>query len=330
MDSSSSSLLDASREWKEKGEAALKASLAELSKGADRDELAKTKRSATRTAELKSVKINENIANLARTVEANQQNRAEWAKTQINEINDLTKNEIQSLDALRQQQQEIYQAQLAEKHEIWEKAVLERREEASQLRSMISHLTSAIQVAENEAKADIEEAKRRAAESAKVIRKERKKQIKQIADLTGRISKEQAQFEIEVKQVNQANANTTQQKKDQLARLQQTLASLKLKLKEKENANEIKFREQVRIIRDLRAQLQQAREAEKEKQAELMNLRKMCTSISRKISARKDEAASIKRQLAMVVKDNEELQNDIVKMESQMFPQVFKPAKMLF
>ncbi|OHS95118.1 hypothetical protein TRFO_38671 [Tritrichomonas foetus] len=328
MDSESSSLLDASREWREKGEAALKASLAELSRGADRDELAKTKRSATRTAELKSVKINENIANLARTVENNQQNRAEWAKTQINEINDLTKNEIQSLDALRQQQQEIYQAQLAEKHAIWEKAVLERREEVAQLKSMVSHLTSAIAVAKNEAQADIDEAKRRAAESAKVIRKERKKQIKQIADLTGQISKEQSQFELEVKQVNQANANATQQKKDQLTRLQTTLQSLKLKLKEKENANEIKFREQVRIIRDLRTQLQQARDVEKEKQAELMNLRKMCTSISRKISARKDEAASIKRQLAMVTKDNEELQNDIVKLENQMFPQVFKPAKM--
>lgn len=328
MDSSSSSLLDASREWREKGEAALKASLAELQRGADRDELAKTKRTATRTAELKSVKMNENTANLARTVEANQQNRAEWAKTQINEINDLTKNEIQSLDALMQQQQEIYQAQLAEKHEIWDKAVLERREEAANLRNMISRLTSAISVAEDEANIDVEEARRRAAESAKIIRKERKKQIKQIADLTAQIQKEQSQYELEVKQVNQSNANATQQKKDQLTRLQSTLSSLKLKLKEKENTNEVKFREQIRIIRELRAQLQQAREVEKEKQADLMRLRKECTSISRKISARKDESASIKRQLAMVHKDNEELQNDIVKLEGQMFPQVFKPPKM--
>ena len=324
MDSSSSSLIDASREWKEKGDFALKTTLAEIQRGTERDELAKSKRTATREAELKSVKYNENIANLAKAAEINDNNRAEWLKTQISDINERTRNEIQSIDAMRQQQQEIYQAQLEEKYALWDNAVLQKQEEANSLKAMIARLNSEIKVAKNEAEEDVNEAKRRAAESAKIIRAERKRQIKQIADLTAQISKENAQFEIESKQVDQANANTTQQKKDQLARLQANLASLKLKLKEKESQNEIAFREQVRIIKDLRSQLQQARLIEKEKQADLINLRKACTSVSRKISARKDEAASIKRQLDMVLKDNEELQNDIVKLEGQMFPEVFK------
>lgn len=328
MDSSNSSLMDVSREWKEKADKTLKASLAELSKGADKQELSKRRRSATRAAEFTTSKYASNMANLAQEMEENHQNRQEWTKTQINEINEQTRYEIESLDALRAQQQEIYQAQLAEKNEVWEKVVLERREEAAQLRSMISHLTSAISVARNEAKADIDEAKRRANESTKVIRATREKQIQQIADLTNAIQKEKSQFEIQAQQIMQANESSSNQKKEQLSRLQTSLLSLRSKLKDKENTNDSKFRQQAKIIRELKAQLQQVRETEKQKQLELMNMRKMCASISRKISARKDETASLKRQLAMINKDNEELQNEIVKMETQMFPQVFRSTKL--
>lgn len=320
--------MDVSREWKEKADKTLKASLAELSKGADKQELSKRRRSATRAAEFTTSKYASNMANLAQEMEENHQNRQEWTKTQINEINEQTRYEIESLDALRAQQQEIYQAQLAEKNEVWEKVVLERREEAAQLRSMISHLTSAISVARNEAKADIDEAKRRANESTKVIRATREKQIQQIADLTNAIQKEKSQFEIQAQQIMQANESSSNQKKEQLSRLQTSLLSLRSKLKDKENTNDSKFRQQAKIIRELKAQLQQVRETEKQKQLELMNMRKMCASISRKISARKDETASLKRQLAMINKDNEELQNEIVKMETQMFPQVFRSTKL--
>ena len=148
--------------------------------------------------------------------------------------------------------------------------------------------------------------------------------IKQIAELTAAIQKEKNTFEGSLKQTTQASSTSLAQKKEQLARLQQSLLSLKSKLREKENNNSSKFRQQVRNIRDLRAQLQVQKDAEKQKQNELMQMRKMCASVSRKISAYKDESASLKRQLAMMTKDNEEIQGEIVKLERQMFPQVFK------
>jgi septal ring factor EnvC (AmiA/AmiB activator) len=58
-----------------------------------------------------------------------------------------------------------------------------------------------------------------------------------------------------------------------------------------------------------------------------MDMRKMCASVSRRISARTNESASLKRHLAMLDKDNEELRAEIVKLEAQLFPQVFKPGK---
>jgi chromosome segregation ATPase len=110
--------------------------------------------------------------------------------------------------------------------------------------------------------------------------------------------------------------------------LEGTLEAVKVKLKEKEKTNESKFRQQCRIIRDLRTQLEQVRETEKQRQNELMDMRKMCASVSRKISARTNEAASMKRHLAMLDKDNEELRVEIVKLEAQLFPQVFKTGKL--
>jgi hypothetical protein len=327
FEDSSASLIDVSKEWKEKADRALVESMAELSRGTD-GQAAKTRRTATRTAELTSAKVTSTLANLARELEENQQTRHEWAKTQINELNDQNRYELESLEALRQQQQQMFQAQLSEKNETWEKAVLEKREEAARLRSQISFLSSAITVARNEAKTDVDEARRRASESAKVIRASREKQIREIADLTSQIQKENASFEIEVKQLKLTIASTTQQKKEELARQEATLAAVRGKLKDKEKSNEAKFRQQCRVIRDLGYQLQLVREAENQKQEELVQMRKSCASVSRKISARKNEAASLKRQLAMIDKDNQELQAEMMKLEMQLFPQVFKPPKL--
>jgi hypothetical protein len=198
MDDSESGLLDASKEWKEKADKVLKFSETEITRGRDRQS-SKSRQTAARTAEFTSAKLATSVAKLAQEVEENQKHRQEWAKTQIDDITDQTKLEIQSLEALREEQQRIFQAQLTEKNDVWEKAVLERREEAAQLRSMISHLSSAVSVARNEMKTDIDEAKRRAQESANVIRGTREKQIQQIAGLTGDVQKEQSNFEMEAK-----------------------------------------------------------------------------------------------------------------------------------
>jgi septal ring factor EnvC (AmiA/AmiB activator) len=68
-------------------------------------------------------------------------------------------------------------------------------------------------------------------------------------------------------------------------------------------------------------------QAENQKQEELVQMRKLCASVSRKISARKNEAASLKRHLAMIDKDNQELQADVMELETLLFPQVFKHPK---
>jgi hypothetical protein len=323
---SDSGLLDVSSEWRDKAEKALKFSEAEISRGRDK-QTSKTKQATTRGAELTSAKLTASAAKLAQEMDENHQQRQVWAKTQIDDINDQTKAEIQSLDALRQQQEQVFQAQLNDKNDEWEKVVLERREEAAQLRSHLSYLTSAISVARNEIKTDVDDAKRKAQESASVIRATREKQIRQIAELTGAIEKEQSAFEIQLKQLESTSNSASEQKTTQLARLETNLASIQAKLKEKEKANESKFREQVKTIRDLRTQLQQVRETEKQRQGELMELRKACNSVSRRISARTTETASLKRHLAILDKENEELQAEIAKLEARLFPDVFKPKK---
>ena len=324
MDSSNSSLFDMSREWKQKAEETIKATIDELNKGNDNYSQSQMKRSAVQQVQQKTTKHQADIAAAAQEGEENENDRQEWAKTQINEINEQTKAELESIEQLRLKQQKYYESQLAAKEEAWDRALMERREEVNKLRTMIQTLNSDINLARSEAKADIDEAKKRAKESAKIIRANREKQIQQIAELTSAIQKEKNTFEGTLKQTTQAASSSLAQKKEQLARLQQNFLSMKAKLREKENNNASKFRQQVRNIRDLRAQLQVQKDAEKQKQNELMQMRKMCASVSRKISAYKDESASLKRQLAMMVKDNEEIQGEIVKLERQMFPQVFK------
>ena len=328
FDNSASGLSDVSREWKEKADNALKASMAELSRGTDRYQQSRTRLTATRAAELKSAKLNSDMKNIAKVISDNHKSRQNWVKTQLNDINEQTRQEIESIDQQRQYQQDLFQAQLREKNDFYEKAVLEKREEAAKLRSMVQNLSSQLSVAKNEAKTDLEEAKRRAEESAGVLKETRQQQVQQTADLVAQIDKENLSYGIEMKRIMSQNASNLQHKKEQLARLQETLQQLKDKLKDKEAENDSKFRQQYRIIKDLRMELEQVKDAERERQNDLAALRRECASVSRKISARKNEAASLKRQIAVVKKDNQELQTEVVKLETQMFPSVFQPVRL--
>lgn len=320
----SASDLNLSNDVKQHAEEALRTATAEIDEAAQKSQdLTATKRAQADTQQ----PMFQTSLNQMNSPEAIQQGREEWAKTQISDINSQTKREIENLEALRSQQQELYHAQLAEKNEVWEKVVLQRREEAAQLRAMITHLSSAISVARNEAKADIDQAKRKAAESTKQIRQQREKQLQQIAELTSTLRSEKKQFEFDLDKLQNDSQIEIQQKQEQIARLKKTLSTLQAKLKEKESVNEAKLRQQIKGIRELRTKLQQLRENENERQNELMSMQKLCASLSRKISARKDEAASLKRQLAMLDKENEELQGEIMKTEAQIFPSVFNYNK---
>lgn len=326
MDSSNSSIGEISREWKQRADDTIKATIFEINR--DNEQLAHSisKRTNAQQVQTQAARNQEALAAVVQGGMANERSRQEWAKNQIDELNDQTNAELKSIESLRDRQQTFYQRRLSDKTNEWEKVVLERRAEANQLRAMIAQLNSDINVAKSEAKADIDEAKRRAKDSTKIIRISREKKIQQIAELTEKIRKEKSQFNNTVtERMNNANIQVAQ-KNEQLARMQSSLQQMKSKLRNKENSNASKFRQQVRLISDLRSQLQIQKDAEKSKQNELASLRKLCTSISRKISSYKDETASLKRQLGMMSKENEEIQGEIMKLEKQMFPQVFRQS----
>jgi chromosome segregation ATPase len=243
------------------------------------------------------------------------QERQEWAKTQISDIDTSARMELESLETLRGQQQEMYQQQLAEKNEVWVKLIAQRREEAAELRSMISSLSAAIANARLQAKNEIDGAKRSSSVSTKRLRVQRQKQLEQIAALQQTLDAERKQYEHDLTQYAAANSSSAVEKKEHIERLRVLLANLQGKLREKQEQHEAKFADQVQAIQELRTQLQHVRESENAKQTELMSMRKVCASMSKKISARKDEAASLKRQYQMMKRDNEELEGEITRME---------------
>jgi len=105
LDDSNSSLVDVSREWRDKAEATPKISMAELAPGTGRGDAWRTRRVAVRDAELKSVRLTSTMATLARDVEKGQKTWEAWVITQIGDLHDHARLEIESLDALRQRQQ---------------------------------------------------------------------------------------------------------------------------------------------------------------------------------------------------------------------------------
>lgn len=240
--------------------------------------------------------------------------RHQWAKSQIEDINENTKTEMEALDELRFQQKELYQRQVEEKTAIWERLVSQRKDEAAELRSMIANLTYAISAARDEAKSEIDEARRKAALKTERMREQHKQQIQELGQLRKTLAIERKTFDFDWSRMKTTGSSTMEEKKDQVARLQNILEGLKTKLAEKEAQNEAKFRQQMKTIHELREQLQQARDEENAKQNDLMNMRKLCASLSKRISARKDEAASLKRQMTMLTRDNEELQTEIAKL----------------
>ena len=313
MFDSHSSLLDASREWKEKAEEVLRSTMAELSR--------KPPPPKPRPSGIATTFPPPRAPTVA-------ERRQQWAKTHIQDINATTKTEMASLDELRGRQQEAYERQITEKNEVWERLVLQRREEAAELRATLSSLASAVSTAQNQAKCDIEEAERRAAESGETLREQRDKHVQEIGDLTKTLENERRQFDMELAQKRATYAAGLEEKQNQIYRLQHTLEALNAQLAEKEMQCESNLKQHVRSIRELRERLQEAREEENLRQVELMDMKKLCASLSKKISARKDEAASLKRQFTMLLRDNDEMQGDIVKMEKTMFPSAFYHPKL--
>jgi chromosome segregation ATPase len=209
----------------------------------------------------------------------------------------------------------VYQQQLAEKKAVWVKLIAQRREEAAELRSMISSLSAAIASARLQAKNEIDGAKRSASVSTRRLRVQRQKQLEQIAALQQTIDAERRQYEHDLGQFAAANSSSAGERKEQIARLRVLLGNLQGKLREKQEQHEAKFGDQVLTIQELRTKLQKVRESENAKQTELMAMRKVCASMSKKLSARKDEAASLKRQFQMMKRDNEELEREITRIE---------------
>ena len=325
---SSSDISNVSREWKMKAEQTLRLTNAELdaSNSFERTNLRKQKAA---TDFIRSAQQTRNtMAMIEREIEDNYHLGVLQTKSQIESINEQVQREKDTIDLLQAQHQEAFQKEISEKNEIWEQTIIQAREDEAKYQTMVSQLTSAISIARNEAQTDIQEAKRKAEICAKQIRQTREEQIIEISRLTDEINAERARYRDQIQRIHDSNQAAYLQRKEQKQRLEKTLLVLQRKLKDKDAQIEIKFKRQLRDVSDLKMQLQRERNIEKDKQNELISLKKQCAAIQRKISAHTDEIASIKRQITMVNKDNEELQNEMFKLESQMFPQVFQSLEL--
>jgi chromosome segregation ATPase len=242
--------------------------------------------------------------------------RQRWANSQITIINNSTRSELAALEAMRSHQQAVYRERLSEKNELCNKLLLRRRQEAAELRAMISNLSAAISSARSHAKTEADEARRRASASTNRLRAQRQRQREQIAALTRTLDSERHEFERDLEQITLANNAAADDKKQHVARLRVRLDNVGNKLRERKAQNDADFNEYVEKIAQLREQLQKAREDENAKQIRLVEMRKVSASTSRNLSARKDEAASLKRQCQTLTRDNEELESEIAKVEN--------------
>lgn len=236
-----------------------------------------------------------------------------WADSQISEINDTARDELESLEAMRDQQHDFYRRKAAEQTDAWERLIVQRKEEAAELREMISNLSAAIASARSKAKEGVSNAQRAAMENTKSLQRQKVAQMKEMEALQLTLETERAQFEADVTQMETATMASRGQRMEQVERLQRGLDNLRSKFREKEAQNEKRFGQHMTVIRSLREELRGLREIEDSKQAELEEMRKTCASASKKLSARKDEAASLKRHLLMIQRDNEELAAEISK-----------------
>jgi hypothetical protein len=180
--------------------------------------------------------------------------RRTHAVAEIAEIEALGRSELDHLASIPAQQQ-LFQAQIAQKNDIWERLVRERREEAAGLAAIATRLSAEVAGARSRAKSDTDDAKRRAAESTRAIRVRREQQLRLLVELTKNVETDRQQFEAELARVAAANAEAMRQKEEQIVRLQSNLETAKVKLREKQEAGAAKFKEKVHVIRELRKEL---------------------------------------------------------------------------
>ena len=269
LDSSNSSLFDATKEWKEKADDALQASLARLLANTERESRDISQKTSISRL-LAQTKRGPSQSEVNKQKELEEKHQKQWTRTQIQEINFQAEKEMANLTQLKAQQQAVFQNQINEKNDIWDKVLIARRAEAAKLRMMISKLSNEIAKARNEAKSAIDVAKKQENENLRVIRQNREKLIRQITDLTNEIQKEKIMFESE----NRVNKNsmemTINQKQETVQRLQKRLDTLKKSHDDKELDQKAQFKEEMKKITELRALLDAKNEEKVQKQSEIM------------------------------------------------------------
>jgi hypothetical protein len=76
----------------------------------------------------------------------------------------------------------------------------------------------------------------------------------------------------------------------------------------------------------MRAKVEMARQLAREKHLALVEVRDSSVRAGRVLSATLEQTAALKRQVAMIVQDNNDLQSQLIRMESGLFPGVFPPT----
>lgn len=143
-ESESSSIWELSNEWQTKADDVLRSTVAELSRRPQPRGPSPTVPVLRQSAPEEEVDARPTASDLA-------------------EIDDAGRRELADLASIPAQQQQLFEAQIAQKNDIWERLVRERREEASGLAAIAARLGADVAGARSRAKSDADEAKRRRA-----------------------------------------------------------------------------------------------------------------------------------------------------------------------
>lgn len=270
------------------------------------------------------------INNLEEEINEVRKEEKKFAKTQIQNLNENTFHEKVALDHIQEQINQEYDKEITENNIAWEKAIFQAHEEEEKYRSLIDKLNMEITVAKGGYKSDFSKAQKRASEFSKQIQDIKQQQINELSCLTDEIKSENTKYLIEIQNIHKSNEENFRNKKGQIEKLQKTLFHLQRKLKAQDSQYNLTFKDKMNKFNNLKNHLQRERLAEKDRHNELIYIQNQCENIQKNIYARVDETTSIKHQISLVNNENYELQNQIIKLERQLFPQVFHDPKFNF
>jgi len=308
LDSSNSSLFDATKEWKDKAEDALRNSLANMSSILFQnndfkqiDEISKDTENITLIANEKKI-INDNIR--------------EKIENLVLDINGEAQKEIKSLNFYKDHQMKLFQTQIDGKNNDMESILVSRREEAARLRGMISHLTKEISIQRNNAKSEVDRIKRLENSSLRDIRIQRERLIHHVTELSNQLIRERLMFDRETKVFENSHQSTLLMTNNQLSKQEKKINSLLDKHNQKDDIYSKTLSDSYNKCKDMQSDLIEQKKQQKSIHNEILKCKKNRARARRRACLYKDNVAILSRQLEIIMKEKEELEETISRVNS--------------